>query len=60
MKCRHDATIPVKVSNTRTNLKCCACDEIVGMWEDAPKHLQKKEKKPSRKRFTSKEKEKLR
>ena len=48
MKCRHDATIPVKVSNTRTNLKCCACEEIIGWWEDIPdkgKPLRKPTKK---------------
>lgn len=43
MKCRHDATIPVKVSNTRTNLKCCSCGEIIGWWENIP------EEKPLRK-----------
>lgn len=54
LKCRHDATTPIKVSKTRTNLVCCDCDEIIGWWEDAPQQ----EGKPIRK-LTKKELEEM-
>ena len=36
-RCRHTVIITQKVTETRTNLVCFICDELVGCWESERK-----------------------
>ena len=59
-KCKHDGLTPVKVSKSRTLLKCVDCDYVIGSWEEVPQHSKPKEIIPPVRKLTNRELESLR
>jgi len=47
----------MKVSKSRTLLKCAECDYVVGSWEEIPQHSKPKER-PILRELTNQEREK--
>ncbi len=60
MICKHETIIPMKISKSRTLLKCFECDYVIGSWEEIPQHSKPKEIIGQVRKLTNRELESLR